>query len=65
MPRCPLFKICKSPSKRYRGWACTKDDETREKSCVIYVAFFHGASIERVLDLEQKDVIVKELDAEG
>lgn len=61
IPKCPLYKICKSPSKRSRGWACTKDNETREQSCAVYVAFYRGRNVRSVLDLEQKDVIIQPL----
>lgn len=38
---CPLHKFCRSPSKS-EAWACLKNEETRVKSCVVYVAFMHG-----------------------
>lgn len=62
MARCPLYKICKSSSKQKSGSVCTKgDDKTRRQSCAVYVAFYAGKDMSAVLDLEQKDVIVKPL----
>jgi hypothetical protein len=48
MSKCPLYRLCKSPSKSLK-WACKGDDETRRKSCVVYVAFFNQGPIKDVI----------------
>jgi hypothetical protein len=48
MGRCSLYLFCKSPSKSLK-WACDSDDETRRKSCVVYVAFYNQGPVKDVI----------------
>ena len=56
--RCGLFNICESPSKCYRGWACTQPHQIRKHMCAVFVAFHKGKNVQDVLDLTAQDIVV-------